>query len=172
MFKKLFGKKEEESRQPVSKELVLYAPAAGKAIPLEQVPDPVFAEKMMGDGTAIEPSEGMLYAPADGRIEQVFPTGHAVGIKTENGAEILLHIGLETVGMKGEGFEALVKTGDQVKKGQKLIAFDLGLIEEKAKSTVIPMILTNMEAAETVTRSQESGTVSAGETEIMRVVMK
>ena len=172
MFKKLFGKKEEENRQPADKELILYAPAAGKAIPLEEVPDPVFAEKMMGDGTAIEPSEGILFAPADGRIEQVFPTGHAVGIKTENGAEILLHIGLETVGMKGEGFEAFVKTGDRVKKGQKLISFDLALIEAKAKSTVIPVIVTNMEAAETVSRSNPAGTVSAGETEIMRVVMK
>ncbi len=143
MLKKLFGKKE------VIKTVELYAPLTGTAVTLEKVPDPVFSEKMMGDGLAIEPSEGLAVSPVDGEIIQVFPTKHAIGIRAKNGAEILIHIGLETVSLNGEGFETFVKEGDKVKVGDKLVSFDLDIIKSKAKSTITPIIITNTDQAST-----------------------
>ncbi|PLT34963.1 PTS glucose transporter subunit IIA [Bacillus sp. V5-8f] len=148
MFKKLFGKKAEEE--------VITAPITGKLVQLEDVPDPVFSEKMMGDGLAIEPAEGVVVAPVNARVLQVFPTKHAVGLETNNGIEILIHIGLETVTLNGEGFESFVKEGDKVKQGDKLISFDLDIIREKAKSTVTPIILTNGEKAESFKKTTET----------------
>lgn len=140
MFKKLFGKKEEV------KSVDLFAPLSGAAVALETVPDPVFAEKMMGDGIAIEPTEGVVVSPVKGEVLQVFPTKHAVGLKAENGAEILIHIGLETVSMNGEGFESHVTEGTKVNVGDKLVTFDMNLVKEKAKSTITPVIITNSDA--------------------------
>ena len=168
MFKKLFGKKTEE---PVAKDIVLFAPMNGKVVALEEVPDPVFAEKMMGDGLAIDPEESMVYSPVDGEIVQVFPTKHAVGIKTANGAEILIHIGLETVGLNGEGFEAFVSAGDKVKMGDKLISFDLTIIREKAKSTLIPIIITNSDEIESIVKTAETS-LTKGETHFLTVTVK
>lgn len=143
-LKKLFGKNEVKTAE------VLVAPITGKVIPLEEVPDPVFAQKMMGDGIAIEPTEGTVVSPVNGEIVQFFPTKHAIGIKSETGVEILIHVGLETVGMNGEGFEALVKVGDKVTVGTPLLTFDIELIKEKAKSIVTPIILTNGDILEKV----------------------
>ena len=114
MLKKLFGKKEKD---PVIKTVAVYSPITGTLALLEDVPDPVFSQKMMGDGVAVTPEIGIAVSPVDGEILQLFPTKHAIGIKAENGAEILIHIGLETVGMNGEGFTAFIKAGDKVKKG-------------------------------------------------------
>ncbi|MFS0781527.1 PTS glucose transporter subunit IIA [Bacillus sp. 1P06AnD] len=161
-FKKLFGKNEETNND------VLAAPATGKLIPLEEVPDPVFSEKMMGDGIAVEPSEGVIVAPIDAEVLQVFPTKHAVGLKTSNNTEILIHIGLETVALKGEGFEAHVKEGDKVKKGDKLISFDLDIIREKAKSIVTPVIITNTDAVGSIEKGTDSA-LTKGETTVMTV---
>ncbi|MBM7647898.1 PTS system glucose-specific IIA component [Bacillus ectoiniformans] len=166
MFKKLFGKKEE-----VSKVVELSSPLTGKVIALEEVPDPVFSQKMMGDGLAIEPTEGKVVSPVDGEIMQLFPTKHAVGIKAENGAEILIHIGLETVNMKGEGFEAHIAQGDQVKKGDTLVTFDLALVGEKASSTVTPIIITNGDDMESVNKSG-SGAVTAAQDVVLTVTAK
>ncbi|WP_339148136.1 MULTISPECIES: PTS glucose transporter subunit IIA [unclassified Sutcliffiella] len=157
-FKKLFGSKEE-----VKTEEVLVAPITGKIIPLEEVPDPVFAQKMMGDGIAIEPTEGTVVSPVNGEIVQFFPTKHAIGIKSETGVEVLIHVGLETVGMKGEGFEGLVEVGDKVKVGTPLLNFDIALINEKAKSIVTPVILTNGDIIDTVTKHAVK-TATKGET--------
>ncbi|GGA47847.1 PTS glucose transporter subunit IIA [Kroppenstedtia guangzhouensis] len=137
MFRNWFGKKQ--------KSLVLSAPLKGKLVPLDQVPDPVFSEKMMGDGAAMEPAEGVLRAPVDGEVIQLFHTKHAVGIRSVEGLEVLLHIGLETVAMEGEGFSAEVKEGDQVKTGQPLIQFSLETVREQAKSIVTPIVITNMD---------------------------
>lgn len=112
MFKNLFGKKEE-----VSKTIELKAYATGRLVSIEEVPDPVFAEKMMGEGVAIIPSEGKIYAPIEGEVVRVFPRKHAVVIQAQNGAEILIHIGLETVSMKGEGFTTHVSEGKKSKQG-------------------------------------------------------
>ncbi|PLT28726.1 PTS sugar transporter subunit IIA [Peribacillus deserti] len=167
MFKKLFGKKETNQ----IKEEVVTAPATGKVVPLSQVPDPVFAEKMMGDGLAIDPSEGVIAAPVDAEVIQVFPTKHAVGLKTATGAELLIHIGLETVSMNGEGFETHVSAGDKVKKGQKLVSFDLPLIREKAKSTITPIIVTNGDLFEGLAQTTETQAV-LGETNLFTLKVK
>lgn len=163
MFKKLFGKKTEEE--------ILTAPITGKLVQLEDVPDPVFSEKMMGDGLAIEPSEGVVVAPVDAKVLQVFPTKHAVGLETNNGIEILIHIGLETVSLNGEGFESFVKEGDKVKQGDKLISFDIDIIKEKAKSTVTPIIITNGDRAQSIEKTTETQ-VSRGETPFLTVKPK
>jgi len=121
----------------------IYAPLNGTIQPLAEVPDPVFSGKMMGEGIAIEPSEGKVYAPADGEIIQVAPTNHAVGILTEDGTEVLIHVGLNTVNLKGEGFQMHTKMDQQVKKGDLLLEFDLDYIREHAPSIVTPIVITN-----------------------------
>jgi sugar PTS system EIIA component len=163
MLKKLFGKKEE-----APKNVVAYAPLTGTVKSLEEVPDPVFSQKMMGDGIAIDPSEGKVVSPVDGEIMQLFPTKHAVGIKAKNGAELLIHIGLETVSMNGEGFEAHVSEGAKVKKGDALITFDLDLVKEKAKSTVTPIILTNGDNMGELVK-KEAVSVTAGQEEVLEI---
>ena len=165
MLGKLFGKKGK------LKEEIVVAPISGILFQLEEVPDPVFAGKMVGEGIAIEPSEGLVVAPFDGEVVQLFPTLHAIGLRTKSGLEILIHIGLETVSLEGEGFEAFVKQGDQVKMGDKLIAFDMAIIKEKASSTVTPVILTNGDIIESFDLSTES-TVSAGESTLITVHLK
>lgn len=100
------------------KGIELTAPMKGKCVSIKEVPDPTFAEEILGKGIAVIPQDGHVYAPADGKISTVFPTGHAVGITTADGAEILIHIGLDTVELKGEPFEQKVKEGQDVKKGR------------------------------------------------------
>ncbi|CAM3711497.1 PTS sugar transporter subunit IIA [Alkalicoccus chagannorensis] len=171
MLKKLFGldKKKEEVQLPEADGTdVIYSPADGDAVALSEVPDPTFAEKMMGDGLAIKPENGTIVAPAYGEIAQLFPTKHAVGIKTVNGVELLIHIGIETVNMQGEGFEAHVEQGDKVKPGDKLITFDPDLVNEKAESTITPVIITNGDVVAELDK-QEGQQVKAGETTIMTI---
>lgn len=165
MLKKLFGKKE------VVKEVAVMAPLTGTVRQLKEVPDPVFAEKMMGEGIAIEPSDGIVVAPFDGEIIQLFPTKHAIGIKSESGLEILIHVGLETVALDGEGFEAFIKQGDQVKMGDKLVAFEMDVIKEKASSTITPIIMTNGDEIASFDMTTDS-TVVAGESKLIEVHMK
>jgi sugar PTS system EIIA component len=165
MFNKLFGKKE------VKKEETIVAPLTGKIVSIEEVPDPTFAQKMMGDGIAIEPTEGVVVSPVDGEIVQFFHTKHAIGIHSESGAEILIHVGLETVNMNGEGFEGHVNVGDKVKAGDKLLSFDLDLIKEKAASTVTPIVITNGDAVESMDKRAASE-ATKGETSLLQIKMK
>ena len=113
----------------------LYSPMKGEVLPIEKSNDAAFASKAMGDGVAINPEEGVIYAPADGKISLVFPTKHAIGITLPSGAELLIHAGIDTVKMEGEGFELYVEAGDQVKKGDKLLSFDMDLVKEKGYQT-------------------------------------
>ncbi|KQU59866.1 PTS glucose transporter subunit IIA [Bacillus sp. Leaf406] len=166
MFKKLFGKKEESP-----KTILVVAPLSGTIKSLEEVPDPVFSQKMMGDGIAILPDNGKVVSPVDGEIMQLFPTKHAVGIKASNGAELLIHIGLETVSMKGEGFEAHVSEGSKVQAGDPLITFDVSLVEEKAKSTITPIILTNGDDMGELVK-KDGTKVEAGSGEILEISSK
>ena len=99
----------------------------------------------MGDGIVMFPKGNMIYAPADATIETVFPTKHAIGLKTKQGTEILLHVGIDTVKLDGKGFTVFVKDGDSVQKGDKLMEVDLNYIAENAASTAIPMVFTNLE---------------------------
>lgn len=124
---------------------IIASPLTGDLVTLAEVPDEVFASGVMGKGLAIVPSEGKVHAPTNGTITTIFPTGHAVGITTENGAEILIHIGLDTVQLEGEGFKKHVKAGDQVTAGQLLIEFDIDIIKAAGYSTVTPVIVTNSE---------------------------
>ena len=124
-------------------QLELSAFACGRPLPIEDVPDPVFAGRMMGDGVAIEPSAGVLYAPCAGRIAQLHAAHHACLIEAQGGARILLHIGIDTVLLKGEGFVARVAEGDEVRAGQPLIDFDMALLERRGKPTVTILAIEN-----------------------------
>ncbi|PEP95232.1 PTS glucose transporter subunit IIA [Bacillus wiedmannii] len=165
MFKKLFGFGSKTNEETI------VAPLTGAVKNIEEVPDPVFAGRMMGEGVAIDPTEGLVVSPVDGEIVQLFHTKHAVGIKAKNGTEILIHVGLETVKMEGKGFEAHVSEGQAVKAGDKLISFDLELIREKAKSTITPIVITNTDAAESI-KTTVGVTATKGSTEVMKVTMK
>lgn len=146
-FSNLFGGKAKEEGQGAApsacKAKTVYCPVAGTAIPLSEVEDPVFSQGMMGEGVGIRPSEGKLYAPADGTVAAVFPTGHAVGIQTADGMELLLHIGIDTVEMKGEGFKTVVEQGAKVKKGDLLVEFDCGAIEAAGYKTTTMVLVSN-----------------------------
>lgn len=136
-----FFKKKDEVKE--TKPAVIYhAFGHGKVLPLEEVPDRVFAERMMGDGFAIELTDNNACSPVDGEILLVFPTGHAFGIKTDDGVEILIHLGIDTVELNGDGFNAQVKQGDRVKAGDLITIMDLEAIKAKGKSVVSPMIFT------------------------------
>jgi len=119
------------------------APITGVTLPLSQVPDPVFSQKLAGDGLALEPTEGLLLAPCDARVDFIHPAGHALTLKTSDGAEILIHIGLETVQLRGQGFRPQVKAGQTVKLGDMLIEFDLAWLTVHAKSLMTLVLVTN-----------------------------
>jgi multiphosphoryl transfer protein len=123
--------------------LILLAPLQGWSAPLEETPDPVFAGHMMGDGLAIDPTRTTLHAPCDGTLTVVAASKHAVTIRAENGAEILLHVGIDTVGLAGEGFELHVQQGRKVRAGDRLLSFDLDLLAQRAKSLVTPVLVTD-----------------------------
>ncbi|SCS39034.1 glucose-specific PTS transporter subunit IIBC [Staphylococcus caeli] len=126
-------------------EIKVYAPGEGQIIPLSEVPDQVFAQKMMGDGVGFIPENGKIVAPFDGTVKTIFPTKHAIGLESEQGLELLIHIGIDTVKLNGEGFESFVNTGDTVNKGQLLMQVDLDYIKANAPSIVTPLVVTNLE---------------------------
>ncbi|EOS7904830.1 PTS glucose transporter subunit IIA [Enterococcus hirae] len=123
----------------------LKSPLSGKVLPLSDVPDKVFSSGAMGKGLVIDPEKGELIAPADGEITTIFPTGHAVGLTTKDGIEILMHIGMDTVELEGQGFETFVKQGDQVKAGDLLVRFDIEAIKAAGYSVITPIVITNTE---------------------------
>ncbi|MBR1797270.1 MAG: PTS glucose transporter subunit IIA [Clostridiales bacterium] len=132
-----------DSKESATDEFIIASPVKGKLIALSDVPDETFAQGILGEGAAVIPSEGKVVAPADGEISSIFDTKHAVGITLENGVEILVHVGINTVEMEGKGFEAFVKEGDKVKKGQKLVEFSIDKIKEAGYKTETPVIITN-----------------------------
>ncbi|MGI2278218.1 glucose-specific PTS transporter subunit IIBC [Staphylococcus cohnii] len=139
----------------------IYAPLKGRTVPLNEVPDQVFSDKLMGDGLAIYPDNGEVVAPFDGTVELVFPTKHAIGLKSESGVEVLIHFGLETVGLQGEGFTVHVDSGDTIVKGQSLMTVDLDYIKTHAKSDITPIIVTN--SGEHEIKTTHDGAVDIGE---------
>jgi len=157
-------------KQGDEKEIII-APLSGKVTAIEQVPDRTFSEKMMGEGLAIEPTDGHVVSPVNGEVIVTFPTKHAVGLKTKSGVELLIHVGLETVHMEGEGFEVHVNQGDQVKVGDPLITFDLQLIKKKAASHITPIIITNGEGIDDYGKTLER-TVIAGESTLLELSLK
>ncbi|MQS76897.1 PTS sugar transporter subunit IIA [Companilactobacillus halodurans] len=138
------------------------APATGKLVHLEKVHDPVFSEKLMGDGFAIEPSSNEIVAPIDGTIGTVFPTKHALMITSKHGLEVMLHLGIDTVDLKGIPFEAFVKEGDVVSAGQKLMTMDLEKVKAAKKETSIMTVITNSDAVKEMGTFDEQN-VQAGD---------
>ncbi len=147
---------------PTATRVSLLAPVTGVLVPIEQVPDPVFAGKMVGEGISIDPLENILVAPCDGEVVHLHPSLHALTIRSPEGLEVLTHIGLDTVRMRGEGFEVKVKVGDQVKAGDELIVFDLDMVATQAKSLLTQMVIAN--TADMLSGLEpETGFVTAGQ---------
>lgn len=122
---------------------VLYAPSAGKVVSLQQVPDTAIAKGLLGDGVAIEPEEGKIYAPCDAVVDMVFETGHAVGLIADFGAELLIHVGLDTVRLKGRFFTVHCKSGCRVKQGELLIDYDLEALKAEGYNPITPLVIHN-----------------------------
>ena len=136
-FNKLFGKAEEKNDNGI------YAPVAGQAVPITEVPDPTFSAGMLGNGVAIIPSEGKVFAPCNATVDMMFTTGHAVTLVADSGAEILIHVGLETVGLEGKCFKVHVQNGQKVKKGQLMIEVDLEAVKAAGLNTITPVVICN-----------------------------
>ena len=147
--------------------LQIVAPVNGAIIPLEEVPDPVFSQKMMGEGIAILPSEGGVYSPVDGTVILIASTKHAVGIRANDGTEILIHVGLETVALNGKGFRTAVNEGDKISVGQMIMEADWEYISIHAKSTIIPIVITNTETRNTQFTFTEEKNAVQGKTVII-----
>lgn len=140
----------------------LYSPFNGRALPITAAPDPAFADKMMGDGYLVVPENGEVIAPEDGQVVFVFPTRHAIGMKTGDGIEYLIHVGIDTVKLQGKGFDVFVKDGDFVKKGDKLMQFDLQYIREHAPSEHCLVVFTGLADGQEIVNVTE-GTVKAAQ---------
>lgn len=158
LFDKIIKKPQEI---PTKEALAAYA--EGELISIKDVKDPTFAEEILGKGVAIIPAKGEVHAPADGTVTMLFDTLHAIALTTAMGQEVLLHIGIDTVELKGECFTAYVKVGQKVKAGDLLISFDKEKIQEKGYDTVIPMLVTNREDFGGF-QVEEPGTVKTGQT--------
>lgn len=137
----------------------VYSPVDGRQIPLETVGDQVFASHMMGDGVGIRPRGDRLYAPVNGTIRTVFPTGHAIGIEADNGGEIILHIGIETVMLQGKGFHCRVREGQHVKAGELLMELDRREIEQAGYDLTTMVILSNVDQFHVRLMEQENVSV-------------
>jgi phosphocarrier protein FPr len=124
-------------------QLKILSPLSGQTWPLERVPDPVFAQKLVGDGVSIDPTDAVLLAGCDGEVVSLPATGHAVMLRTREGIDVLMHVGIDTVTMKGEGFHPRVKPGDRVHAGDPLIAFDLDFLATHARSLLTQIVIAN-----------------------------
>lgn len=138
------------------KDEVLCAPVKGRVIPIEEVGDPTFAEKILGDGAAIIPDTGLIVSPSDATVDTVFDTNHAISLATDNGAELLIHVGIDTVKLNGKHFKSMVKDGDRVKMGQPLLEFDLDKIKEEGYDTTTSVVITNDKDYAKIDRSGDS----------------
>ncbi len=155
-FKNIFkGNKEEVKKEEIA------ALTNGELVSITEVPDEVFSTKMMGDGFAMKTTDGIIVSPVAGKIGSVFPTKHAITINSVDGREVLIHLGVDTVKLKGEGFESFVEENQDVKVGDKLVKMDIEFIEKNAKSSMPIVIFTNLEGTESV-KIQE-GSAKAGE---------
>ncbi|MBR2847152.1 MAG: PTS glucose transporter subunit IIA, partial [Clostridia bacterium] len=159
----------ENVSEPSGESHTIASPMNGKTVKLEDVPDEAFSGKVLGDGIAIEPSEGKLYSPFDGKVEMVFDTKHAINLMSDDGCELLMHIGIDTVSLKGKYFKTHVSSGDRVKKGDLLISFDIDGIKKEGFKTVTPIVVCNHEDYKGV-KVVVSGNVRMGDKliEIMR----
>lgn len=148
----------------------LHAPVNGKAIPESEIPDEVFSAGMLGEGIGIVPSDGRFVSPVKGTVVDITPTLHAYSLLSDDGAEILLHIGIDTVELKGRGFEKLVNVGDRIDVGTPLANVDLDLITKEGYSTITALVIINSDGLSQITTF--IGDSSAGKTEIFKCVIK
>lgn len=153
-----------------TRSIVVTAPFSGTLVPLSEVPDETFASGVLGKGIAIEPSDGLFCSPVDGTVETIAETKHAIGFAADNGLEILVHVGLETVSLNGEGFEILVKEGDRVKAGQPVAKADLALIRERGLKTITSIVLTG--GADDMELHCAEGIAAAGKTPVLTLTAK
>ncbi len=152
----------------VDGETYIYSPLKGETIKLEDVKDEAFSSGLLGKGVAIMPEEGVLYAPADGTISALFPTGHAIGMTMDNGTELLMHVGMDTVQLEGKGFYMFTAVGARVKRGQKLLEFDMKLIQEAGYSLVTPVLAVNTGENDEVVPVESAKQIQVGD-ELIRV---
>lgn len=146
-------------------EIVIVMPLEGETVSIDQVPDPIFADKMMGDGAAVIPTDGRIVAPVDGTLTMIAPTKHAFGFKSDKGPELLVHVGLETVGLNGEPFTVYAKEGDKVKKGDLIAEVNLDLLKEKNINPITPIVICS--GADDMHMSVQTGKGSAGQDTIL-----
>ena len=149
-----------------NKEVVIKAPFQGEIVDITKVEDMAFSSKMLGDGFAVKPQSNIAVAPCDGKIVQIFPTNHAFGIITKEGLEILVHIGIDTVNLNGEGFKRLVEVGAKVKEGEGVIEVDLDYIKSEGKDTITPVVITNMDKVNNLNVNLENSD------EVLRIEVK
>ena len=160
LFDKLFGSKDAKAV-----DVEIYAPLSGEIVNIEDVPDVVFSEKIVGDGIAIRPNGNKIVAPVDGVVGKIFETNHAFSMESKEGVELFVHFGIDTVELKGEGFTRIAQEGQSVKRGDVIIEFDLALLEQKAKSVLTPVVISNMDEISHI--EKHVGSVIAGETEVL-----
>lgn len=159
-FDKLFGSKNNKAV-----EVEVYSPISGEIINIEDVPDVVFSEKIVGDGIAIRPNGNKIVAPIDGVIGKIFETNHAFSMESKENVELFVHFGIDTVELKGEGFTRVAQEGQEVKRGETIIEIDLALLEQKAKSVLTPVVISNMDEISNL--DKKAGQVVAGESVIL-----
>jgi PTS system glucose-specific IIA component len=147
----------------------IYSPLNGKVMDLSLVPDEAFAKKMIGDGCAIDPEEGSIYSPIEGELD-IFDTNHAVSFETENGLELIVHFGIDTVKLAGNGFQRIGKPGTKVKPGDELVRYNLEFMKKNAKSVITPVVINSMDEVEEL-KIVASGDVKVGDL-LMKVKMK
>lgn len=163
LFDKLFGSKESKIAAIAAEEAegIVCSPVAGVPVPLSEVPDPVFGGGLMGKGCGVKPSEGVAYAPVSGEVTAAFPTGHAYGLLSDNGVEVLVHIGMDTVGMGGKGFKMIAKQGSHIKAGEPLGTFSSAEIKSAGLDDTVIVVITNTDDYAGVDLTAE-GKVAAG----------
>ena len=162
LFDKLFGSKESGSV-----EVEIYSPLSGEIVNIEDVAAVVFSEKIVGEGVAIRPTGNKIVAPVDGVIGKIFETNHAFSMESKEGVELFVHFGIDTVELKGEGFTRVAQEGQNVKRGDTIIEFDLALLEQKAKSVLTPIVISNMDEISNI--DKKVGDVIAGESVVLVV---
>lgn len=171
-LKRLFGKKSSSNVSSVKSTngngIVLVSPVQGEAVSIKKVSDPTFGEEILGKGIAIIPSVGKVFAPADGTIEIMFDTKHAVSMTTDDGVEILIHIGLDTVSLKGQHFTSHVRAGKKVNAGDLLVEFDVDAIKKAGFDVITPIVICNTSDYSDI-KAFESSSVAVGD-KILEIV--
>ena len=147
LFKKKKGTVEESN---IAELKGIVCPTNGEILDLSEVPDEVFSQKMMGDGFAVKSNDGIFVSPVSGTVEMIFDTKHAIGLRSDDNVEILVHMGIDTVNLNGKGFDVFVKVGDRVKAGDRLAKMDVEYVKGNAKSDITPVIFTSLENGKSV----------------------